>query len=175
VTGAELVKAFMDRGVTLTADKSERGISITHGVRVSEVDVPVKRKSGGTVIEKHQVEVPWYSLFARGDLLAHFNENDAVSPSLIEEAERGAQPLPHEAMHPLSKTSFTAIGLVGMTDSENALQLAKVQIADGKVVSIEPLFDCERERDSFAFARLESTLVGWTAGAYEAGDFRGPK
>jgi hypothetical protein len=73
----------------------------------------------------------------------------------------------------LSKKTFTAIGLVGMEDSENALQLAKIVIADGKVVSMEPLFSCERERDSFAFARLESTLVGWTAAAYAAGDFRG--
>lgn len=179
MTGAETIKAFLDIGYT-TGEKSPRGISITTGVRITEVEVPVKRKSGGTVIEKHCVEEPWYSVFANGELLAHFNENDAVvtwqRPDVagVEDAERLDRPLPHEVMHPLSKTSFTAIGLVGMNDSENALQLAKVEISDGRVVSVLPLFECERERDSFAFARLESTLVGWVAGAYEAGGFRGP-
>jgi hypothetical protein len=171
--GAEIVQRFAERGVALTPAKTERGISITHGVRTAEIEVPVKRKSGGTVIERHQVERPWYSVFANGNLLAHFNEDEDVDPSVVDEASRLAVPLPHEVMHPLCKKTFTAIGIVGMEDSENALQLAKVVIADGKVVSMEPLFSSERERDSFAFARLESTLVGWSAAAYAAGDFRG--
>ena len=171
---AVLIQRILDRGVEITPEKTERGVSVTRTVRTTEIDVQVKRKTGGTIVERHVVESPWYSVFANGELVDYFAEDADVDPGIEEEVVRLSAPLPHEAMDPRCKTSFTAIGLVGMQDSENAMQLAKVEIADGKMVSIEPLFMCERERDSFAFTRLETTLVGLVASSYDNGDFHGP-
>ena len=172
---SELVQKILDRGVVITPEKTERGISVTRSVRTTEVDIQVKRKTGGSIVERHVVECPWYSVFANGDLVDYFAEDSDVDPGIEDEVVRRSQPLPHEAMDLRAKPTFTAIGLVGMKDSENAMQLARVEIADGKVASVEPLFGCERERDSFAFTRLETTLVSYIASCYANGDFHGPR
>jgi hypothetical protein len=139
------------------ATVSPAGVCYKLHVTTRQEIVRVKRK-GYDAEEVRLHDDLCLTIYANGNIATLAHDEDSLD--VVREAiDAALKPLPSDAITDKALPGFTAIGFVRVDGDPERTQLARVNVLDGKVVSMTPLFKHEPERTAFALCRLESTFI----------------